>query len=142
MSGRKYKAFKQYSKVEATKMDETAIAALLDSIGAARYEGDAAQLCAIAAHTGMDQAMLVWWLKVPASRLRDWSGAALRAWTLRYAALLSHTTTGDNIHMCRQCHSHPARLMGGVWICSSGNCPPLPDAPAAAQPSPQSPGPA
>ena len=122
-------------------MDETAIAALLESLGAARYEGDAAQLCAIASQARMDQAMLVWWCKVPASRALDWSGAALRAWCTKYSALLSHVTTGDHIAMCEQCHSHPARLMAGVWICS-GNCPPLPDAPAAAQPSPQSPGPA
>lgn len=109
-------------------MDETAISAALAAAEAPRYPGDAAQLCSIAEHAHMDSAMLVWWVKVPASRARDWSADSLSLWTRKYSALLSHVTTGDHIAMCEQCHAHPARLMAGVWICSGG-CPPLPAAP-------------
>jgi hypothetical protein len=107
-------------------MDETAITAALEAAGAPRYEGDAAQLCAIASSSHMDQAMLMWWLRVPASRAKDWSGAALRAWTAKYAGLLTHITTAANTKICEQCHAHPARLTAGVWICSGG-CAPLPE---------------
>ena len=106
-------------------MDEIAIGAALDATGAPRYEGDAAQLCAIAIHAGMDQAMLVWWIKVPASRSRDWGRVSLTAWTARYRDLLQHITTSSNLAMCTQCQAHPARLTAGVWICSGG-CAPVP----------------
>ena len=110
---------------EKPAMDENAIAAALELAAADRYEGDAAQLCAIAEHAAMDQPMLTWWIRIPASRARDWSGIHLRAWTLKYSGLLSHITTGSNLAMCEQCHGHPARLMAGVWYCSGG-CAPLP----------------
>ena len=106
-------------------IDETAIAAALELAAAPRYEGDAAQLCAIAEHAHMDAPMLTWWIRTPASRSADWSALALRNWTLQYSGLLSHITTGSNIAICEQCHSHPARLMAGVWYCS-GNCAPHP----------------
>jgi hypothetical protein len=106
-------------------MDEIAIGAALDATGAPRYEGDAAQLCAIASSAGMDQAMLVWWCKVPASRAHDWGRVALTQWTARYRDLLQHITTGSNLQMCTQCQAHPARLTAGVWICSGG-CAPVP----------------
>jgi hypothetical protein len=130
MSGRKYKAFKAAQSKEYP-MDENAIGAALDATSAPRYPGDAAQLRAIATHAGMDQAMLVWWIKVPASRSRDWGRVALTEWTARYRDLLQHITTGSNLQMCTQCQTHPARLMAGVWLCSGG-CPPLPARPPAA----------
>ena len=108
-------------------MDENTIAAALETAAAPRYEGDAAQLCAIASSARMDQTMLIWWIRIPASRSRDWGALALRNWTLRYEGLLSHITTGSNLAMCEQCHSHPAQLIAGVWVCSGG-CVPLPAA--------------
>jgi hypothetical protein len=111
-------------------MDETAIAAALETAAAPRYEGDAAQLCAIAKHANMDGPMLTWWIRTPASRARDWSALSLRNWTLKYSGLLSHITTGSNLQMCEQCQAHPARLMAGVWICSGG-CAPVPARPPA-----------
>ena len=126
----KYKAFKaaQSKKEHHTAMDEYAISAALTAADAPRYEGDAAQLCAIAQQARMDQPMLAWWIKVPASRARDWTAIALRAWTTKFSALLSAVTTGDHIRMCPHCNSHPARLIAGVWYCSSGNCAPSPAA--------------
>lgn len=115
-------------------MDETAIAAALETAAAPRYEGDAAQLCAIATHAHMDAPMLTWWIRIPASRARDWSALSLRNWTLQYRELLGHITTGSNLAMCEQCHSHPAQLIAGVWVCSGG-CAPLPAARPPAAPA-------
>jgi hypothetical protein len=129
MSTRKLKAFLDLERKRRMEkaMDEHAIAAALDAAAAPRYEGDAAQLCAIATHAGMDQAMLTWWIRIPASRAQDIGASALRAWTAKYSGLLSHITTASNLQICEQCHAHPARLTAGAWICSGGNCPPLPE---------------
>jgi hypothetical protein len=100
---RKYAAFKAaQSRQEArmptaTPIDEAAIAAALAAAAAPRYEGDAAQLCAIATHAGMDQAMLTWWIRKPATDSRDWGALALRNWTARYKDLLQHITTAGNV---------------------------------------------
>lgn len=107
---RKYGAFKAaQSKREAAEhertmqpqppqaINETAIGNALDASNAERWPDDAATLSAIASRAGMDQAMLIWWIRQPASSSRNWGTAALRAYTVRYRDLLQHITTGNNI---------------------------------------------
>jgi hypothetical protein len=110
MSGRKFKQFKrltaaaelraQLERGKATlegarqamppaSIDESAISAALDLAGAPRFEGDAAQLCAIAASESLDQAKLAWWIK-DSHAGKEWTASALRAWCAKYRELLSH----------------------------------------------------
>ena len=103
MSGRKFKHFlqlrAQLDRGKATlegerqrmqaPIDEQAIAAALDLAGAPRFEGDAAQLCAIASSESLDQAKLAWWIKDQHAG-KEWTASALRAWCAKYRELLSH----------------------------------------------------
>jgi hypothetical protein len=93
MSGRKFKAFRAAQSKQEHRMpasiDEQAISAALDLAGAPRFEGDAAQLCAIASSESLDQAKLVWWIK-DSHAGKEWTAAALRTWCAKYRELLSH----------------------------------------------------
>jgi hypothetical protein len=77
-------------------MDESQIAAALDTAGADRWDGDAAALAAIATQEGLDQAQLCWWIRDHA-RKRGWAAADLRRWAGKYHELLSLIHSGNQL---------------------------------------------